>query len=64
MPRTTRLSEDATTALKEVAAAEGISENAVIENAVLEYAQKRVALRDAFINEIVSEYQPLLDRLA
>ncbi|GAA1990802.1 hypothetical protein GCM10009718_30660 [Isoptericola halotolerans] len=64
MPRTIRFDQATEQALKQVARDENISENAVINRAVQEYANKRTALRDELIRQIVAEDKPLLDRLA
>jgi hypothetical protein len=64
MPRTLRLNDAAQSALERIATSEQISENEAIQRAVLEYDKKRASIRDALIQQIVTEDKALLERLA
>ncbi|MDR2722956.1 MAG: hypothetical protein LBB54_04435 [Cellulomonadaceae bacterium] len=59
-----RLTEQAQVALDRVMEAESVTQNAAINQAIIEYDARRASVRDALLKQIISDYQPLLDRLA
>ena len=58
-----RLAEEAQQALERVVEAEGITQNAAMNRAIIEYDAKRASVRDALLQQIVTDYKPLLNRL-
>lgn len=63
MAATLRLPPDVQDALRETAAREGRSQNAVIVDAIRRYATDRSRRRDEAVRRIVAEDADLLDRL-
>ncbi len=64
MAATLRLPPDVQKALRETAAREGRSQNAIIIDAIRRYATDRTRRRDEAVSRIVAEDAALLDRLA
>lgn len=64
MAATLRLPPDVQTALRETAAREGRSQNAVIVDAIRRYATDRTRRRDEAVARIVAEDAGLLETLA
>lgn len=63
MAMTLRLSDDAAAALERITVNEQITATQAISDALIEYDAKRTAVRDALLQQIVTERQDLLDRL-
>jgi predicted transcriptional regulator len=64
MAMTLRLSEEQTTRLREAAARDGLSMQAAALKAVDDYINRRAAMRDALLAQILAEDAEVLKRLA